>query len=230
MQIIIENIYCGKSQNIKKGDKIYKSSYKKQPVSKSQTIAVGYGGLADDTQSDYENHGGTDKAICVYAGVYYEFFKTKYDIQLTECAFGENFTIASADDSDICIGDRFECGEVVLEVSQPRQPCWKISSVVGIKNLTSLLVTEYKTGFYMRVIKTGNITTDDCLSLISRDYPDMTIEYINRCSYDAKNHQTDIKKILQCDKLSASYKNSISKRYKQKEQGIEDWQKDQRTT
>lgn len=104
--------------------------------------------------------------MCVYSARYYDFFKTKHNFELPDCAFGENLTIENIDDSDICIGDRFQSGEVVFEVSQPRQPCWKVSSIIGIKNLTSLVAKEHKTGFYFRVIKSSKMSMSDNLELI----------------------------------------------------------------
>ncbi len=151
---------------------------------------------------------------------YYDFFKTKYNFELPDCAFGENLTIENIDDSDICIGDRFQSGEVVFEVSQPRQPCWKVSSIIGIKNLTSLVAKEHKTGFYFRVIKGGEMSIDDNLELISRDYEKFTIEFINQCAFNAKENQENIKILLDNEKLSLSYKKSLIKKYKLKKYSI----------
>lgn len=102
-----------------------------------------------DTQSDKIHHGGIDKAVCVYSQKYYPYFREKYDLKLPKCAFGENFTIEDLDDSEVCLGDKFQCGEVIFEVSQPRQPCWKISSVSGIKSLTALIVKNIKQDFIL---------------------------------------------------------------------------------
>jgi MOSC domain-containing protein YiiM len=227
MKIKIKNIFCGKEEHIDDGKrKIYKSSYKKQLVSKNQELVVSKLGFINDTQSDKEHHGGVDKAVCSYAQNNYNFFKEKHGLALPICSFGENFTLLNIDDSEICLGDRFKCGEIIFEVSQPRQPCWKISSVIGIKNLTSLVVKEHKTGFYFRVIQSGKMNINDSLELISREYPKITIEFINKCAFNAKDNQENIKEILECDKLALAYKESLSKRYKFKEQGIQDYQED----
>jgi len=226
MKIQIKNIYCGSKQIINDGTrKEYQSSYKKQNLNKEKYVINKFG-FKDDTQSDKSHHGGVDKAICIYSQKYYNFFKLKYNIDLQPCAFGENFTIEDFDDSDICLGDRFQCDEVILEVSQPRQPCWKISSILGIKNLTSLVVKESKTGFYFRVIKDGLISENSELVLSSRQYPKLTIEHINKCAFDAQNNQENIKEILDCEKLADAYRVSLNKRYKDKQQGIQEWQGD----
>ena len=223
----IKYIFCGKEQEIEEGKrKAYKTSYKKKLVNTNELLTIDSLGFRIDNQSDRAHHGGIDKAVCVYSQKYYPFFKEKYGLDLPNCAFGENLAIEDLDDSEVCLGDTFKCGEVIFEVSQPRQPCWKISSVIGIKNLTSLIVKESKTGFYLRVLKNGKLKSNDSLELISRDYPTLTIEHINQCAYNAKDNQENIKQILKCNKLAEAYFISLSKRYKEKEQGIQDWQED----
>mgnify|MGYP000376656178 CR=1 FL=1 len=223
----IKYIFCGKEKKIDDGKrKTYTTSYKKTLIPQSEILNVNEYGFVNDTQSDKKHHGGLDKAVCVYSQKYYLFFKKKHNLDLPDCAFGENLTIIDLDDSDICLGDRFKCGEVIFEVSQPRQPCWKISSVLGIKSLTSLVVKDAKTGFYFRVIKNGVLKSSDKLELILREFPKLTIEFINKCSYNAKENQENIKEVLSCNKLAEAYRISLSKRYKNKEQGIQEYQKD----
>ena len=227
MQIEIKEIYCGKEKMIDDGKrKLYPSSYQKESLGQS-SYEINERGFLLDHQSDKKNHGGVDKAVCVYSWDNYKYLEEKYDISLPNCAFGENLTISGADDSKICLGDRFVCGEVIFEVSQPRQPCWKISSIVGIKNLTALLVKEYKTGFYLRVLKAGKITPNDKLELISREYPKFTIEFINQIAFNAKENQESIQEVLRCDKLAIAYRESLQRRYKGKEQGLQEWQRDE---
>lgn len=224
----IKQIYCGKVEMIDDGKReTYPSAYSKEKVAPHKMLFITKTGFTDDQQADRENHGGEDKAVCVYSQKYYDFFKQMHDLGLPECAFGENLTILDLDDSEVCIGDRFQCGEVIFEVSQPRQPCWKISSIIGVKRLTALVVKEHKTGFYLRVIQEGRISADDTLELISREYPKFTIEFVNQCAFNAKENQENIKEILACDKLAKAYHESLSKRYKFKEQGIQKWQQDE---
>jgi len=225
MVIKIKDIFCGQKQDIDDGNKQYQSSYKKVDL-KKQSYFITELGFKDDTQSDKAHHGGVDKAVCVYPLKSYEFFKQKYDFDLSICSFGENFSIEDFDDSDICLGDVFKCGEVLLEVSQPRQPCWKISSIVGIKSLTALVVKEFKTGFYFRVIQNGFMKKGDSLILEQRKYPKLTIEFINKCAFNAKENQENIKEILESKSLAIAYRTSLLKRYKDKENGLQDWQKD----
>jgi len=226
MQIIVKDIFCGKEQKIDSTKKKeFNSSYQKKLLN-NDSYSITNTGFILDKQSDKENHGGIDKAICAYSFDYYKYLEDTYDISLPLCAFGENLSLLGVNDSEICLGDRFQYGEVTLEVSQPRQPCWKISTIVGIKNLTSIVVKEFKTGFYFRVIKSGAITPADTLSLISREYPNFTIEYINKIAFNAKDNQENIREVMECPRLANAYRVSLHKRYKNKEYGLQDWQMD----
>ncbi len=226
MKIEIKHIYCGKEEKISDGKREeYLSSYLKKSLN-HESYVINKEGFELDTQSDKESHGGVDKAVCVYSLDDYAYLEKKYDIKLPDCAFGENLSIVDADDSQVCLGDQFSCGEVVFEVSQPRQPCWKISSIIGIKKLTAMIVKEYKTGFYLRVLQSGNITPNDKLELTSRKYPKFTIEFINKIAYNAKDNQEALKELLGCSELSRDYHESLSTRYKDKEVGLQDWQRD----
>lgn len=83
---------------------------------------------------------------------------------------------------------------------------------MDIKNLTSIVVKDYKTGFYLRVLEEGIINKEDCFELISREKKQYSIEFINKCAFNAKNNQENIKRILLLNKLSNSYKNTLEKK------------------
>ncbi|MDQ7061762.1 MAG: MOSC domain-containing protein [Sulfurimonas sp.] len=224
MNISVKDIFCGKDKKITNTKrKEFNSSYQKKSLNNASYSITELGFTLDD-QSDKENHGGVDKAICAYSFDYYKYLEETYTLVLPTCAFGENLSLLSITDGEICLGDRFTYGEVILEVSQPRQPCWKISTIIGIKNLTAIVVKEFKTGFYFRVIKGGEVTPKDSLELLWRVYPKFTIEYINKIAFNAKDNQENIKEVLKCPKLADAYKLSLQRRYKNKEFGLQDWQ------
>jgi len=159
-----------------------------------------------------KNHGGENQAVCVYPQSSYDFFKEKHDFELPPCAFGENITILEASDRDICIGDQFSCGEVIFEVSQPRGPCWKISEVLGIKQLTSLVVGEVKTGFYFRVLQEGQMDKTSTLKQLVRKHEKFTIEYVAHCYLNPKENQENIKEIILCPELSDRFRTNFEKK------------------
>ena len=210
LNISIIDIYSGVENIFNKNNKEFKSAYKKTSI--NDKVFVNYMGLENDIQSDKKHHGGEHKAICVFTQKSYQHFEKKYNLNLDVCSFGENITLEDIEDKNICLADRFSIGEIIVEVSQPREPCFKISSIKGIKELTSLVLKENKTGFYLRVIKEGFISKNDTFKLISRKYEKINIEFINQVLRDYKNKQEDIIKILECEELAPAFRKSLEKK------------------
>ncbi|WP_436854626.1 MOSC domain-containing protein [Staphylococcus caeli] len=122
-------------------------------------------GFAEDEQ-EYKDHGGPDKAVCLYSKHNYELWK--HDIaELPEFAmFGENLTAQHLDERDVHFGDQFQLGDAVIEVSEIREPCWKIQEKYKISDLVKRMSKTCKTGFYFRVIQEGNVPADAHLKLL----------------------------------------------------------------
>ncbi len=210
LEIKLFALYSGKKKTYIKNGKTFVSSYEKKEL--TTKVYVNKNGILSDTQSDKKHHGGEHKAICAFCKDEYEFFEKKYDLSLSPCSFAENITLLNIKDKDICLADRFSFGETILEVSQPREPCYKISSILGIKTISVDAIKECKTGFYLRVIKEGYIDKNSKLKLLSRKYETLNIEFINKSFLKAKENQANIKKILACLELGPAYKKSLEKR------------------
>jgi len=104
-------------------------------------------------------------------------------------AFGENLTIAGLSEKLVCIGDIFRIGEVIFEVSQPRQPCWKLARRWRMHELTGLVVRNGRSGWYLRVVEQGWIETQLPVTLIERPNPAWSIARANEIMY---RHRTDL--------------------------------------
>lgn len=168
--------------------------------------------MQGDNQSDKKHHGGAHKAICAFCKDEYNFFEERHNLTLPQCAFGENITLLDIKDEDICLADRFSFGQSILEVSQPREPCYKISSILGIKSISSDVIKSCKTGFYLRVIKEGYVDKNSSLKLLTRKYENLNIELINKSFLNPKKNQENIKEILSCPEVGPAYKKSLEKR------------------
>jgi MOSC domain-containing protein YiiM len=114
--------------------------------------------LAGDFQADQRNHGGPDQALCVYCGVHYAYWSRQLGQELTAGSFGENLTLAGSwTEADVCIGDVFALGEAVVQVTQPRSPCWKIARRWQTPLLSLWMQETGYTGWYMRVLQPGQV-------------------------------------------------------------------------
>lgn len=132
-------------------------------------------GLQGDEQGDRRVHGGPDKAVHVYA---HEHYKTWIDelgplpVLAGPGAFGENFATAGVLEGDVCLGDELRAGSAVLQVSQARQPCWKLNHRFGIRDMARRVQEAGRTGWYCRVLRAGEVTAGDSLELVARPFPD----------------------------------------------------------
>lgn len=117
-------------------------------------------GLAGDTQGDPRHHGGPDKAIHAYAVAHYPVWAEEQPERAERFrpgAFGENLVVEGATEADICLGDRWRLGDVLLEVSQGRQPCWKLNLRFGVPDMARRVQDTGRTGWYFRVIEAGSL-------------------------------------------------------------------------
>ncbi len=149
------------------------SAIAKRPV--AEAVVVGAMGLAGDEQADRTVHGGVDKAIHHYPADHYDWWRGQLgDAPLLDApgAFGENISTLGLDEQSVCLGDRFRLGSALIEVSQARQPCWKLDHRFGVKGVMAKVVASRRTGWYYRVLEAGMVQAGDALALVDRPYPD----------------------------------------------------------
>ncbi|WNS42584.1 MOSC domain-containing protein [Paenibacillus sp. MMS20-IR301] len=118
-------------------------------------------GFDGDGQADLINHGGADKAVCVYPFEHYAFWGEQLGKKLEYAAFGENLTVSGLLETEVCIGDIYEIGTALLQVSQPRFPCFKLSQKHGPADMPARVLSTGYSGFYLRVLREGEIACGD---------------------------------------------------------------------
>jgi len=210
----IESIQVGKPKTIAPD---WTSAIFKQPV--TGAVSLSKYNLAGDKQADLTVHGGIDKAVNVYPIEHYQYwnqrarFPLRRRIQLpTPCngAFGENFTTSDLLESDVCIGDTYEVGSVIVQISQPRQPCWKLARKFNQAKLPFWVQNTSKTGWYFRVLQEGQVESTNKFKLIERINPEWSIQRANQLMYSTNKSQSDILSILECKELSASWQKTFN--------------------
>jgi MOSC domain-containing protein YiiM len=134
-------------------------------------VAVGKLGLAGDEQADLSVHGGLDQAVYAYPSEHYAFWAAqrlrvfKREEPLPAGSMGENLTLQGVLEKDVWVGDRLTIGDVVLEVTAPRSPCYKFAAKMGFAHAVKLMVQSGATGFYCRVLRTGHLQAGDAVAL-----------------------------------------------------------------
>ena len=176
----------------------------------SNAVHVGHTGIAGDDQADLVNHGGPDKAVLAYALKHYEKWNAEFpDMNFEAGGFGENLTVADIDESTCCIGDTFRIGDCLLQISQPRQPCWKLSRRWNLPKLAVLVQQNGRTGWYFRVIQEGVIEAGMNIELVDRPYPEFFVAWANLVMYAQPRRQEDDRQLAACPSLSASWRTNL---------------------
>jgi len=148
------------------------SGFVKHPA--LQRIAVAELGLAGDEQADLKVHGGPEKAVYGYALQHYRDWRTEYPEHaqiLVPGAFGENLTIDGLTEDNLFVGDVHRIGSAMLQVCQPRQPCFKFALHFGDNRLPKAMVKSGRSGWYYRVLEPGDIGAGDDVRLVDRPQP-----------------------------------------------------------
>jgi MOSC domain-containing protein YiiM len=165
--------------------------------------------LAGDAQGNPATHGGPDKAVLGYAASHYSRWSAELGIQMPHGAFGENLTIEGLDEGTVCIGDIYQVGEAVVQISSPRQPCWKIARRWGIKTLTAAVDQTGRTGWYHRVLAEGSIQAGDEVKLLERPNPGWTVMRATRVMQNRRREMAAATELATLDALAAAWKQAI---------------------
>lgn len=179
----------------------------------TEPVLLGELNLEGDEQADGLNHGGRDKAVLAYAWSHYNHWPSELGrTTLPVAAFGENFTLSNCNEATFCIGDTYEVGAAILQVSQPRQPCWKQERRLDCPGLIVRMTGSGRTGWYFRVLRAGLVGPGNQFRLVARPNPDWTVEAANRVMYARPIEVARDHSLAACPYLSESWVNTLLRR------------------
>ena len=208
MNIISMNI--GKPKTVVFNENEVETAFYKGPVQNELFLTkLNFEG---DGQADLVNHGGLDKAVCVYPHEHYSYWEKELNRTLPVAAFGENLTVTGMLESQVHIGDIFKIGDAVVQLSQPRQPCYKIAGRHDVKDLMLRVQKTGFTGYYFRVLEEGNISPDSSIERLAIHPVKVTVADANEIMYEDINNKDAIQKLLAIEELSESWKGRFEKR------------------
>jgi MOSC domain-containing protein YiiM len=177
----------------------------KEPV--SDRMMVRSLNLDGDGQADLTVHGGLDKAVYVYPFEHYDYWRSELpDMDLPLGIFGENFTTTGLKEAEVNIGDRFRIGNLILMVTQPRLPCYKLGIRFGRSDMVKRFLASRRTGFYFRVLQEGEVGVGDSLELVSRDNHHITVADITQLYVREEDNPDLLHRAAQLEALPQSWR------------------------
>jgi MOSC domain-containing protein YiiM len=204
------SLNVGKPRPLVQGNKSLPSAIFKSPV--LGPLQLGSTGLESDAQADLKNHGGVEKAVCVYPLEHYSYWKVRLKKDLKPGAFGENLSTEKLLEAEVCIGDSYRVGNATVQVTQPRQPCSKLTALHGVKELALWAQETGFTGFYLRCLEAGEIRAGDDIVLLERPTRSVSIAEANRVLHRDKYDAVGIERLLNIPELSISWRRTLEKR------------------
>ncbi|NCJ07685.1 MOSC domain-containing protein [Synechococcales cyanobacterium C] len=189
-------------------DRPWTTGFFKEPI--AGTIHLGKTNLVGDGQADLVLHGGPEKAVLAYAASHYPHWQQELGLSnFPYGAFGENFTILGQTEAEVCIGDIFAVGEAQIQVSQPREPCWKLARRWRMKDLPKRVIKTGRSGWYFRVLSEGLVESGLPLLLLDRPLPQWSIAQVNHAFYQEKKPCAEL---AACPLLASSWRRCFSMR------------------
>ncbi len=190
---------------------------------RSGPVRIGRLGLEGDEQGDTRVHGGVDKAVHHYPFEHYVAWRAELGelpVLAAPGAFGENMSSHGLDEGTVCIGDRYALGSAVLEVSQGRQPCWKLNDRFGVRDMARRVQDTGRTGWYYRVVQPGAAQAGDMLALIERPWPSWPLRRLMRLLADRVLDHGPLREVLELP-LVPSWRTLVERRLESRQ--VEDW-------
>ncbi|RFB14832.1 MOSC domain-containing protein [Bacillus sp. HNG] len=210
MTIEIKNFSIGlpKKMTYGKNEEII-TAIRKQAVEEAFLTKDGFRG---DGVADLKHHGGPDRAVCVYPFEHYSQWESEFLVQFPLPTFGENLTLTNMEEKDVCIGDIYQIGDAVIQITQGRIPCSTITKRTNNPYLLKMMVQTGFTGYLARVLKEGTVRKDSTISLIERNSKHVSILEANEIYYKKPRDIEGIQKILGVEELADEWKEMLHER------------------
>ena len=209
MQVLAVNT-SEKQTVLWKGKQVETGIFKK-PVA---SICITKNGILQDSVCDLKNHGDSDKAVYAYSFSNYAYFAKHYpDTALDYGVFGENITIDAMQESEVAIGDVFQFGDAVLQVAQPRFPCYKLGIVFEDQAVLKIFLNAPYPGFYFRVLQEGAVKKGDMITYIKKVRNSLSVAEVFSIYSTNKGDKELLKQILGLEFLAIDWKERLIRKF-----------------
>jgi len=209
MKLLSVNISLPKE--VPHGSKTVSTGIFKEPV--EGRVMLRTMNLDGDGQADLENHGGIYQAAYVYSVENYDHWRRELGREdLTFGQFGENFTVEGMAEDDVHIGDVFRLGDALVEVTQPRTPCFKLGIKMGLPRFPKVFLASGRVGFYLRVLREGEVGAGDAFELVEEPHKQMSVREMSRLLFFEPENLEGAKRALRIQALSPGWRSSFEER------------------
>ena len=177
-------------------------------------LTLGDLGLEGDEQAEKKIHGGPDRALCHYPREHYAHWARELPQQadlFCAPAFGENLSTEGLTEKNVYIGDIFRWGEALIQVTQPRSPCFKLNYHFAVSDMAQLMQNSGKTGWLYRVVAGGQVSSDAPLTLVSR-LSDVSVHEAGAIAWQMPFDDDQYHRLLSAAGLSVSWSRTVQKR------------------
>jgi MOSC domain-containing protein YiiM len=177
------------------GQRVY-SGIAKRPVPTGTVLWLSIGNLAGDAQADLTVHGGPDKAVYVYPSEHLAPWAAELDEDLGDAPFGENVSTRGVLESEAWIGDVWRWDDALVQVCQPRWPCFKLALYRRRADIQARMRQNDRTGWYVRVLEPGEVTVGSPIEVVDRDAAGLTVLDAHRAMGDRHLERRDVARAL----------------------------------
>ncbi|MDX1497215.1 MAG: MOSC domain-containing protein [Salinisphaeraceae bacterium] len=178
-------------------------------------VQIGPEGIIGDVQANRRVHGGPEKALHHFAAETFPGLAAAFPAaadKLRPGSIGENISTQGLTEAQACIGDVFRLGSCLLQISQPRRPCWKIDLRYDLEGIRAQIENQGTTGWYYRVLETGQCSPEDELSQQEQPHPSWTILRINALENAHRPAFEEIEAASQLDALNTDWRRRFAQR------------------
>lgn len=190
-----------------RGQTVYTSVWKEPVQGRCMARRLNIDG---DAQGDRAGHGGEQRAVFVYQIESYRYWERELNRRdFTFGQFGENFTVEGMADSEVCIGDRYQIGKALFEVTQPRVTCYRVGIRMDEPRMAALLVAHHRPGFYFRVLEEGEVGAGDEIIQVAEGPERLTVAAVDALLYLPKPAKEDVERALRISALSPGWQSSF---------------------
>jgi len=208
------SVNVGRPRDVDWHGRVVRTSIWKSPA--TGKVRVTTLNLEGDEQSDLSVHGGPEKAVYVYPSEHYEYWRGELPAaDLGWGAFGENFTAEGLLEAEVCIGDRLRAGSAEFLVTQPRVPCYKLGIRFGRDDMVKRFLHAGRSGFYLAVLREGEVAADSPCALAARDRRGVTVADIAALYARDVDNEDLLRRAVELPALPEGWKEHFRKRWRE---------------